>query len=404
MELPHSANFSLTSLLGRIMSRPVKIKKNYLLTPGPTPIPAEVALLGALPIIHHRTPQFRTILKEAGEGLKYLFATQNPVYILACSGTGVMEAAVANLVSPGDTVIVVEIGKFGQRWTQIAKAFGLKPVVLSAEYGKVVEPAELEEALKKNPQTKAVFVQLSETSTGCVSNVEAFGKAVGKTEALFVVDGISGVGAEVCYPDKWGIDCLLTGSQKGVMLPPGLGFISLSAKAEGRCEKNTGPRFYFDLRAYKKAYEKEDTPYTPAITLVIQLNEALKIIREETLEGMWRRHAWLAEATRAAVKGLKLELFASRPGNVLTSVKTPEGVDGEKLVTELRDNIGVGFAGGQDEMKGKLFRIAHLGYMDRFDITTAIAALEFGLKRQGFNVKLGDGVAAAEEILWKDPS
>lgn len=381
-----------------------KIKKNYLLSPGPTPVPPEVAAAGAWPLIHHRTPQFQKIIKEVAQGLKYLFQTENPVYFAPASGTGMMEAAVANLMSPGETMIVVEAGKFGERWTKIGKAFGCEVVSIKLDYGRAVEPAQIEEALKKHPNARAVFTQLSETSTGCVFDIEAIGKVVAKTNALFVVDGISGLGAEVCYPDKWGIDCTLTGSQKGVMLPPGLGFIGLSPKAWGVCEKSKSPRFYFDLRTYKKALDKDDTPYTPAISLMYQLAEALKIIKQETMEEMWKRHAWLGEATRAAVTALHLELFAERPGNVLTSVKVPAGVDGEKLVKEMRDDLGVTIAGGQDDMKGKVFRIAHLGYTDRFDILTAISALEIALQRQNFNFKMGAGLAAAQEILWKDPA
>lgn len=382
----------------------MKIKKTYLLSPGPTPVPPEVALAGARELIHHRTPQFQKVIQEVSEGLKYLFNTQHPVYTLASSGTGVMEAALANLTSPKDTVITVEGGKFGERWSEIARAFGLNVIVVKVENGRAVSAAQIEEALKKNPSAKAVFTQLSETSTGCVYDIESIGAVVAKTPSLLVVDGISGLGAEVCHPDRWGVDCLLTGSQKGVMLPPGLGFISLSPKAWAVCEKAASPRYYFDLRAYKKALEKKDTPYTPAISLFFQLNEALKIVRQETLEGLWKRHAWLGDATRSAVKALSLELFAERPGNVLTAVKVPAGVDGEKLVTQMRDDLGVSIAGGQgNEMKGKIFRIAHLGYMDRFDITTGIASLEIALKRQGFGVKLGAGVAAAQEVLWKEP-
>ncbi len=381
----------------------MKIKKNYILAPGPTPVPPEVASAGAWPLIHHRTPQFCAIIKEVAQGLKMLFQTQHPVYFMASSGTGVMEAAVANLMSPGETMIVAQAGKFGERWGEIGKSFGCHLVEVKAEYGKAVQPTQVEEALKKNPSAKAVFTQLSETSTGCVFDIEAFGKVVAKTDALLVVDGISGVGAEPCFPDKWEVDCLLTGSQKGVMLPPGLGFISISPKAWKAVDASKSPRFYFDLRAYKKALDSDDSPYTPAISLLFQLKEALKIIQNETMEGMWARHSWLAKATRAAIKALNLELFAERPGNILTAVKVPSGVDGEKAVKVMRDDLGVTIAGGQGSMKGKVMRIAHLGYMDRFDITTAISALEIAFKRQGFPIKLGAGVAAAEDILWQDP-
>lgn len=354
-------------------------------------------------MIHHRTKQFQEILAQAHAGLKTLFCTEHPVFITASSGTGVMEAAVANLISRGETMIVGEAGKFSERWSEIGNAYGANVVAVKKEYGQMITADEIGAALKSHPQTKGVFVQLSETSTGCVHDVEAIGKVVAKTEAVFVVDGISGLGAEKCLPDEWGIDCLLTGSQKGVMLPPGLGLISVSPKGWKRVDATSSPRYYFDLRAAKKAHEKNDTPYTPAISLIYQLNEALKLITAETIPGMWKRHQWMGDAVRAAMGALKLELFAERPGNVLTAVKVPEGVDGEKLVKEMRDDLGVTMAGGQGSMKGKIFRLAHLGYMDRFDMMAGIAAIEIALKRQGFGVKLGVGVAAAEEILWKDP-
>lgn len=377
--------------------------KNLLLSPGPTPVPPEVAEAGAKPLIHHRTKKFQSVIHEVAGGLKTLFATQNPVYFIPCSGTGVMECAVANLMSPGETMLVIEGGKFGERWTKIGKTFGCNVVTLPIEYGRDPSSAQVEELLKKNPQAKALFTQLSETSTGAVYDVQAIGKVVSKTNALFVVDGISGLGAEECHPDEWGIDCILTGSQKGVMLPPGLGFISVSPKGWKAVEQSKSPRFYFDLRSYKKALEKDDSPYTPAISLLFQLQVALQMIQKETVAGMWRRHAWLANATRAAMKALHLELFASRPGNVLTAVKVPAGVDGEKLVNQMRDDLGVTIAGGQDEMKGKVFRMAHLGYMDRFDILTGITALEIALKRQGFKFQIGSGVASAEALLIDDP-
>ena len=382
----------------------MKLKKNYLLAPGPTPVPETVSLAGALPMIHHRTPQFQAVMKDCFEGLKILFNTKETVLFFASSGTGMMEAAVANLMSPNEEMIVIEGGKFGERWSEIGAAFGCKVIPIKMEYGRAAKPEQLAQALSQHPQAKAVFTQLSETSTGCVYDIEALGKVVAKTPAVFVVDGISGLGAEPCYPDDWGVDGLLTGSQKGVMLPPGLGFISLSSKGWKRVDEAKCPRFYFDLKKAKKAAEKNDSPFTPAIGLLNQLQAALKILREETMEGVWKRHGWMAGATRAAVQALNLELFAERPGNILTAVKTPAGVDGEKLVKVMRDDLGVTIAGGQGEMKGQLFRIAHLGYMDRFDILTAIAALETALLRQGFKIKAGQGIAAAQEILWKDPS
>ena len=382
----------------------MKLRKNYLLSPGPTPVPEAVSLAGALPMIHHRTPQFQAVMKDCFDGLKILFQTENPVLFFASSGTGMMEAAIANLMSPGEEMIVAEAGKFGERWSEIGNVYGCKVIPIKIEYSRTVKPDVIAQTLSQHPNAKAVFIQLSETSTGCVHDVEAIAKVVNKTKTLLVVDGISGLGAEPCTPDAWGIDCILTGSQKGVMLPPGLGFISLSEKAWKRVDESKCPRYYFDLKKAKKSATTHDSPFTPAISLLFQLQEALKIIKDETMEGVWKRHTWMAQATRAGCQALNLELFAERPGNVLTAVKTPAGVDGEKLVKVMRDDLGVTIAGGQDQMKGQLFRIAHLGYMDRFDILTAIAALETALKRQGFNIKPGQGVAAAQEILWKDPT
>ena len=381
----------------------MKIKKNYILSPGPTAIPSEISLAGALPMIHHRTPQFQKVIKEVAEGLKYFFVTENPVYFVPSSGTGMMEMAIANLTSPGETILVVEGGKFGERWSSIGQAFHCNVIPIKIEYGKAIQPAQIEEALKNNPEAKGVFTQLSETSTGCVYDIEAIGKVVSKTEALFVVDGISGLGAEPCYPDQWGVDCIITGSQKGVMLPPGLGFISVSPKAWKKIEQSKNPRFYFDLKSYKKALQSDDSPYTPAISLLFQLQEALKIVKSETIEGVGTRHGWLANATRLGVQALNLELFAERPGNILTAVKVPAGLDGEKIVKMMRDDLGVTIAGGQGEMKGKVLRIAHLGYVDRFDVLVGISALEIAMKRLGASVKLGTGLAAVQEALWQDP-
>ncbi|MBI4367550.1 MAG: alanine--glyoxylate aminotransferase family protein [Deltaproteobacteria bacterium] len=384
---------------------PTKLKKEFLLSPGPTPIPPTVAEVGALPIGHHRTPRFSGLAKDCTEGLKTLFCTQHDVYTLAASGTGAMEAAVANLLSPGDKAIVIDGGKFGERWTKLCKAYGVSPVVLKIPYGDAIEPAAVVQALKDHPETKAVFTQLSETSTGCVYDIKALGEVVGATSAVFVVDGISGLGAERCPVDAWQVDVMVTGSQKGLMLPPGLAFISCSPKAWALVEKATSPRYYFDLRAYRKVVAEGQHPYTPAIGLLVQLAESLRLLKAETVEGVWARHQWLGDACRAGVKALGLQFFAKRPGNVLTAVKTPEGVDGGKIVKTLRDQYGVTIAGGQgEEMKGKLFRIAHLGYMDRFDIVVALSALEMTLKTLGYPVAMGAGVAAAQEVLWKEPS
>lgn len=379
------------------------MRKDFLLAPGPTPVPAEVLAAGALPIYHHRTPKFSKIVHEISDGLKYLFCTKNDVYTLTSSGTGAMETAVVNLLSPGDKVITIEAGKFGERWTKICRAYGMRPVVIGVEYGDFVSPEKLKDVLDKNPDAKAVFTQLSETSTGVVLDIEGFGKVVSKTNACLVVDGISGIGAQEFHMDKWNVDIAITGSQKGLMLPPGLAFIAASKKAWRLIETSTCPRFYYDLKAAKESLEKDTTPWTPAITLILQLKEALDIIKRETIQGMWKRHEWLANAVRSATEALGLKPLAKRPGNALTSVKIPEGIDGGKLVRTIRDKFGVTFAGGQGTMKGNIFRVAHLGYVDRMDMIVAISAIEMALSEAGHPVRMGTGVAAAERMLTKEP-
>lgn len=300
------------------------MRKNYLLTPGPTPLPPQVSEAMSRPIIHHRTPQFQAVLKEANEGLKYVFQTKNDVFILASSGTGAMEAAVANLLSPGDYCLTVQGGKFGERWTEICKSYGINAEALDVEWGKAVDPVLIEKKLKANPKIKAVFTTLCETSTGVATDVEAIGKIVRATSAVLVVDAISGLGAIDLKTDEWACDVVVSGSQKGLMLPPGLGFISVSAKGWGLIEKCTSPRYYLDLRKAKKALEKTDTPFTPAITLIIALIEVLRMIKEDGLEKIFSRHKKMAEATRQAVQKMGLELFSpSASSDVVTAVKVP---------------------------------------------------------------------------------
>jgi aspartate aminotransferase-like enzyme len=378
------------------------MRKNYLLTPGPTPLPPQVSEAMSRPIIHHRTPQFQAVLKEAGEGLKYVFQTKNDVFILASSGTGAMEAAVINLLSPQDTCLVIQGGKFGERWTEICKAYAINSEIIDVEWGKAVTPDEIRNRLKGNPAIKAVFTTLCETSTGVANDIEAIGKIVRDSQAVLVVDAISGLGAIDLKTDDWSCDVVVSGSQKGLMLPPGLSFISVSAKAQGLIAGSKCPKYYLDLKKAKKAYDKTDTPFTPAITLVIALNEALRMIKEDSLEKIFLRHSRMAEATRAAVKGLGLELFApAAASDVVTAVKVPEAIDGEKLVKTMRDTYGITIAGGQDELKGKVFRIAHMGYIEEFDIILCISCLEKVLAQMGYKFQLGAGVKQAEEIFLK---
>jgi len=356
----------------------------------------------ARPIIHHRTPQFQAILKEASEGLKYVFQTSNSVFIISSSGTGAMEAAVMNLLSCGDTALVVQGGKFGERWTEIAKAYGINCEIIDVEWGKAVNPEEISKRLKANPGVKAVFATHCETSTGVDNDIEKIAGIVKVSPAVLVVDAISGLGAIDLKTDAWGVDVVVSGSQKGLMLPPGLGFISVSPKAWKLVEASKSPRYYLDLRKARKALEKNDTPFTSSITLIIALNEALKMMQQDGLENIFSRHRKMADAVRSAVKALGLELFApTAASSAVTAAKVPSGIDGEKLVKTMRDTYGVTIAGGQAELKGKVFRIAHMGFIAEFDIITGLSCLEKVLAQMGYKFTLGAGIKAAEEVFLK---
>jgi len=376
------------------------IKKNYLLAPGPTPVPSNILLKGANETIHHRTPQFIEIAKEALDGLKYLFQTENQVFALASSGTGAMEAAVANLLSPGDKAIVVVAGKFGERWKEICESFNVDVVEVAVEWGNYIEPEELKKILADNEDAKVVFTTHSETSTGTVMDLKGIAAVVKESNAVLVTDAVSSLLAQELRMDDWGVDVIVSGSQKGVMLPPGLGFIALSEKAWKLVENSKSPKYYFDLKAYRKKYP--DFPYTPAVNLIYQLKEAVEMIKNEGIENVWNRHRILADAVRNGVKALGLELLSKKPGNVCTAVKVPKEVDGGKFTKLLRDKYGVTIAGGQAHLKGKIFRIAHLGYMSKFDVIVALSAVEMGLNELGYKVALGKGVMAAEEVFLKE--
>jgi aspartate aminotransferase-like enzyme len=376
------------------------IKKYYLLSPGPTPVPERALSAAAEPIIHHRTPEFSAIFMEVTEGIKQVFGTKEDAYVLTSSGTGAMEAAIVNLLSPGDKVLTINGGKFGERWGNICKAYGVahKEIVLDP-WGKDFSKEELEAELKAMPDCKAVFATLSETSSGAMFDIQGFGEVVAKTPALLIVDGISGAGVTPCPMDEWKIDVLLSGSQKSFMIPPGLAFIALSPKAWAAAENAKLPKFYFDLKKAKKNLANKTTPWTPGISLIIQQKHALDIITSMGLEALFAHHRILAEATRAGVKALGLELLAEHPGNVLTCCKVPEGVDGGKLVKTMQGKYRAYIAGGQDPYKGKIFRIAHLGYMGGFDIITALSALEMTLMDLGYTFEAGAGVKTAQAVL-----
>ncbi len=377
------------------------MKKTYLITPGPTPIPPEVSSKEGLPVLHHRTNEFGVIFTEVIEGLKYVFQTKNDLLLMTASGTGAMESAVTNLLSPGDTAIVAACGAFGERWGKLLDTYCAKVVFVRAEDGHAVAPDKLESAVREHPEAKAVFCQHTETSTGVVTDLKRFGEIVAATPAVLVVDAISGLGGQDLQADAWKLDVVVSGSQKGLMTAPGLAMASVSEKAWKLNASAKNPRFYFDYKKMRESVPEKETPYTPAVTLVVSMAEALRQIKQEGLSNVLARHTWLAEATRAGIQALGLELFAKNPCNVLTSVVVPSGVDGKKLIKRLREDYGVSIAGGQLHLLGKIFRLAHMGYMDRFDVIIALSAIEMMLHDMGAAIELGKGVAAAQRILTR---
>jgi len=379
-------------------------KKYYLLSPGPTPLPDDVLSVAAEPIIHHRTPEFSALFMEVSEGLKYVFATKEEVYIFTSSGTGAMEGAVVNTLSPGDKIITINGGKFGERWGYIGKAYGLRIKEIVLEWGRDFTKEQLEAELKANPEVKAVFSSLSETSSGAIYDIKGYAEVVAKTPAILVVDGISGLGAMPCPMDEWKVDVIVSGSQKSFMIPPGLAYLAFSQKAWKMAETSKLPKFYFDIKKAKKNLADKTTPWTPAISLIVQQKKALERIKAMGLENLFEHHRILAEATRAGVKALGLELLAKKPGNILTAVKVPAGLDGKALVKTMQGKYMAYIAGGQDPYKGKIFRIAHLGYMGGFDIITALSALEMTLSDLNYSFEKGSAVRAAQAVLrenWK---
>jgi serine---pyruvate transaminase len=378
------------------------MQKKYLLAPGPTPVPPEALMAMAMPIIHHRAPDFVPVLDSAKKGLQWLYQTKNDVLILCSTGTGGMVGAVNNFLNPGDDVLVVNGGKFGERWTKICQAYGMKVEELVVEWGHAVKPEQVEAALKKNPKIKAVFVQVTETSTGVNHDVKALAGIVKNTDAIFVVDAISALVAHDLRTDEWGIDVMIGGSQKGLMLPPGLAFVSVSDKAWKMADTAKTPKFYFNFKKERENLAKNQTNFTSAVTLIIGLNSCITMLREEGLPNVFARHERLARASRAAASALGLKLYPKEnPSMSLTAIEAPPGVDGQAIYKNLREKYGITGAGGQDKLKGKIFRIAHLGYADTFDVITAVAGIEMVLKGLGHPVKLGTGVAAAQEILMK---
>jgi aspartate aminotransferase-like enzyme len=377
-----------------------KDMKQRLLTPGPTPVPEETLLELAKPVVFHRTPEFRQILAEVLEDLKYVFQTKNAIIPLTSSGTGALEAAIANCLPAGSKAICLIAGRFGERWRNLCKAFGVESINVVVAPGQAVQPEQLSRALAEHADAGAVCCTLSETSTGVGHDVAAFGRIVASTPALLLVDAISALGVMECHVDDWHIDVCATGSQKALMLPPGLAFVSVSDKAWQTIDKNPDSRtFYFDLRKARKNLETSDTPYTPAHTLIKALRVSLKRIRAEGIETIWSRQARNAAAARAGFKAMGLELFAARPAEGLTVVKVPAGFDGVALLSKLEKQYGLKLAGGQDNLKGKIIRLAHMGYIDQFDVLAALSGVELVLKEMGHALEPGCGVAAAQKVF-----
>jgi aspartate aminotransferase-like enzyme len=376
--------------------------KQRLMTPGPTPVPEETLLDLARPVFFHRSAEFRKILAEVVEDLQYVFRTRNPILTLTASGTGGMEAAVVNCVPAGRKAICLICGRWGERWRNICKAFGVEVISVIVPNGEPVQPQQLTKALAEHPDAAAVFATLSDTSTGVANDIAAFGKQIAATPAVFIVDAISGLGVMECQTDDWHVDVCVTGSQKALMLPPGLAFVSVSDKAWKQIEANTSARvFYFDLKKYRAKLTESDTPFTPAHTLIRALRTSLKRIRAEGIENVWARHARNAAAARAGIRALGLELFAAQPADGLTVAKAPTGLDSTTILNKLEKQYGIKLANGQDTLKGKILRMAHMGYIDQFDILAALAGLELVLLELGQSVEPGCAVAAAQRVFAK---
>jgi len=375
------------------------MRKEYLMTPGPTTVPERVLLAMARPIIHHRMPIYEKITAEVREGLKWLFQTEQEVLIFAASGTGAMEAAVTNLMSPGEKALCIRGGKFGERWAEICKAYGVTPVNVDVEWGKAVDPAAVDEVLAKDKDIKVVYGQATETSTGVRYPVKALADVARKHDRMVVIDGITGVGVFDIKMDAWGIDGLVTGSQKALMLPPGLAFLALSERAYKAAAESKCPKYYFNAAKELKKLKENTTQFTPAVSLIVGLQESLRMLKEEGLENVFARHEKLARASRAAVLAMGLKLYAPDAASPALTAALSAPLDGSKVMKTLRDSYGVTIAGGQDQAKGKIFRISHMGYVDEWNVMLTIAALERVCMELGLKFEHGAGMKAALAVI-----
>ncbi len=379
------------------------MNKYRLMSPGPTPVPPEVSAAGALPIIHHRTPEFGEVFTRVNENLQQVFQTEADIFTMSASGTGAFEAALQNLFSPGDKILVINNGNFGNRWVKMGQAFGLEVIELKYDWGVKADNDEVAQAVADNPDLKAACCVLSETSTGTVNDIKGFAEAT--KSIITIVDAVSGLGACELRTDEWGVDVVVAGSQKALMTPPGLGFVSVNDRAMAAHEESTMPRYYFDFTAAKKAYAKNppQTPWTPAVSVIIQLDIAVQQILSEGLENVFERHVLLGRAAREGVKAMGLSLFGPDEdmNTAVTAAYVPEGIDGKAFVGGLFREHGIQVAGGQGPQEGKIFRIGHCGYFDAYDIIATIAAAELALESQGFDLELGKGVGAAQRVFSK---
>jgi len=358
----------------------------------------------AQPMIHHRTPQYETLFVEVRAGLKKVFQTEADVLPLACSGTGAMEAAVVNTLSAGDTVAAIRAGKFGDRWVEICRAYGVNVVELAAPFGHSVPAERVAETLRTHKGLKAVLTQHSESSTGVLHDVRGYAAVTRGTDTMLIVDAVSSLGIADLPMDAWGADLVVSGSQKGLMLPPGVAFCALGEKAWAAAKTSTLPKYYFNLAEERKAVVKNEAHFTPAVSIIVGLREVLRMIETEGLRNVFKRHDRLARATRAGVEALGLELFAkATPSPALTAVAAPKGVDSEKVVAAYSKTHNITIAGGQGEMKGKVFRLGHMGYAAEFDVIVALAALEQVLSDLGQPVDFGASIGAAQKIFAEKP-
>src|SRR2546426_5149225 len=380
------------------------MKKYQLMAPGPTPVPTEVLLAMARPIIHHRTPEYAALFTEVRAGLKRLVQTRQEVLTPACTGTGAMEAAVANTLSAGDRVIVVNAGAFAQRWLAIAKAYKLQIVELAAPHGDTVPPERVAEALRGNPDVKAVLVQHSESSTGVLHDVRAYAQVTAGTDAILIVDAVSSLGIADLQMDAWAIDVVVSASQKGLMLPPGLGIVALGDKAWQAAARASSPKFYLDLTEERTYAARNEARFTPAVSIMVGLREVLRMIEAEGLVNVFRRHDRLSRATRARAEALGLRLFVkATPSPALTPVEGPAGVDARPGVEGVATAHNITIDGGRGPTKGKIFRIGHMGYAAETDVIIPLAALEQVLAELGQPVDFGAGLRGAQKVFAEKP-